>query len=100
MGRRKLTTAEIDNREAAVFAGCVTSLLEWTPVYPIPGLSPALHQMLTADISPRHHWFLREMAPEKRAQKFHFDDSSLPNYYPTTLVLQINRAAWEIYLSL
>ena len=30
------------------------------------------------DISWRHHWFLREMTSEKRAQKFHTDDASLP----------------------
>ena len=33
----------------------------------------------TADISRRHHWFLRKMTSEKRAQKFHTDDVSLPS---------------------
>ena len=32
----------------------------------------------TADILRRHHWFPREMTSEKRAQKFHTDDVSLP----------------------
>ena len=32
----------------------------------------------TVDISRRHHWFLREITSEKRAQKFHTDDMSLP----------------------
>ena len=32
----------------------------------------------TADISRRHHWFPGEMTSEKRAQKFHIDDASLP----------------------
>ena len=31
----------------------------------------------TADISWRHYWFLREMASEERAQKFHTDNVSL-----------------------
>ena len=32
----------------------------------------------TADILPRHRWFLHEMTSEKRVQKFHTDDVSLP----------------------
>ena len=32
----------------------------------------------TADILRRHHCFPREMMSEKRAQKFHTDDASLP----------------------
>ena len=32
----------------------------------------------TADILPRHNWFPRQMTSEKRAQKFHTDDASLP----------------------
>ena len=32
----------------------------------------------TAKISRRHHWFPREMMSEKRLQKFHTDDMSLP----------------------
>ena len=32
----------------------------------------------TADILRRHHWFPPEMKSEKRAQKFHTDDVSLP----------------------
>ena len=31
-----------------------------------------------ADISQRHHWFPREMTSEKRTQKFHTADASLP----------------------
>ena len=31
----------------------------------------------TADIWRRYHWFPRQMTSEKRAQKFHTDDSSL-----------------------
>ena len=31
-----------------------------------------------ADISPRQHWFSREMTSQERAQKFHTDDMSLP----------------------
>ena len=33
----------------------------------------------TADISPRYHWFPREMTSEKRAQKFHTDDAHSPD---------------------
>ena len=32
----------------------------------------------TADIWRRYHWFSRQMTSEKRAQKFHNDDASLP----------------------
>ena len=32
----------------------------------------------TADIWRRYHWFPRQMTSEKRAQKFHTDDVSLP----------------------
>ena len=32
----------------------------------------------TADIWQRYNWFPREMTPEKRAQKFHTDDTSQP----------------------
>ena len=32
----------------------------------------------TVDILRRHRWFPREMTFEKRAQKFHTDDASLP----------------------
>ena len=32
----------------------------------------------TADIWRRCHWFPRQMTSEKRAQKFHADDASLP----------------------
>ena len=32
----------------------------------------------TADISRRHYWFPCEMTSEKRAQKFHTDDVTLP----------------------
>ena len=32
----------------------------------------------TADIWLRYHWFPRQMTSEKRAQKFHTDDASLP----------------------
>ena len=32
----------------------------------------------TAYILPRHNWFPREMMSEKRAQKCHNDDASLP----------------------
>ena len=31
-----------------------------------------------ADISRHQHWFPRETRSEKRAQKFHTDDASLP----------------------
>ena len=31
-----------------------------------------------ADIWRRYHWFPRQMTSEKRAQKFHADDVSLP----------------------
>ena len=39
---------------------------------------PALPEKQTTDISRRHHWFPREMTSEKREQKFHTDDVSLP----------------------
>ena len=32
----------------------------------------------TADIWQRYHWFPRQMTSEKRAQKFHTDDASVP----------------------
>ena len=32
----------------------------------------------TANICRRYHWFSRQMTSEKRAQKFHTDDVSLP----------------------
>ena len=32
------------------------------------------------DIWRRHHCFLCEMTSEKRAQKFHTDDASVPRY--------------------
>ena len=32
----------------------------------------------TADIPRRQHWFPREITSEKRAEKFHTDDASLP----------------------
>ena len=31
-------------------------------------------------ISPRHHWFPREMTSEERERKFHTDDVSLPRF--------------------
>ena len=34
----------------------------------------------TVDILRRYHWFPREMTFEKRAQKFHTDDASLPRF--------------------
>ena len=34
----------------------------------------------TADTWRRHHWFPRQMTSEKRAQKFHTDDTSLPRF--------------------
>ena len=38
----------------------------------------SLYPEKTADISRRHWWSPREMTSEKRAQKFHTDDVSLP----------------------
>ena len=43
-----------------------------------PGLSTYKATDIVADILRRHHWFPHEMTSEKRAQKFHIDDVSLP----------------------
>ena len=32
----------------------------------------------TADVWRHYHWFPRQMTSEKRAQKFHTDDATLP----------------------
>ena len=77
VGRRKLTMAEIDDREAAVFVGYVSHLF-WNRRRSIPSLDYPQHCVKCSQPTFRHHWFLRKMAPEKRAQKFHFDDASLP----------------------
>ena len=81
---------------------CVTYLLEWMPVHPIPGLSPALRQMLTADISPPLV-SSQNGARETRAEIpfWWLVTTQLLSYYPTIwVVLLINRFAWEIYFSL
>ena len=38
-------------------------------------------------MTPPYHWFPREMTSEKRAQKFHTDDASLPRYLVVFLIL-------------
>ena len=73
---------------------CVTSLLEWMPVHPIPGLSPALRQMLTADISP----------PLVSSQNGARETSAeIPFWWRVTtqiwVVLLVNRAARGIHFS-
>ena len=39
-----------------------------------------IHPEKTADISRRHERFPREMTSEKRAQKFHTDDTNQKHY--------------------
>ena len=52
--------------------------LELVSVSPIPQVLLTAYPEKTANISRRHHWFLCEVMSEKRAQKFHTDDASLP----------------------
>ena len=48
----------------------------------------------TADIWRRYHWFSRQMTSEKRAQKIHTDDASLPS--ASDWLNQISHAARPI----
>ena len=48
----------------------------WKPEYTV--WNPESKTEKTDDISRRHHWFPRKRTSEKKAQKFHTDDVSLP----------------------
>ena len=51
----------------------------------------------TADIWRCHHWFPREKATEKHAQKFHTDDASLPDLgSDTSSVWNFCARSWDV----
>ena len=48
-------------------------------------------------ISLRHHWFSREMTSEKRPQKFHSDDASLPRSSLIQSEALPRSGQWRVY---
>ena len=54
----------------------------------------------TADISWRHLWFPRVMTSEKRAQKFHADDLSLPRLDSASDWLEFSSSSHKQYPNL
>ena len=67
--------------------GKAGSAPRWGPVWPLSSVLFSYDRLVqltnkqpekTADIWRRYHWFSRQMTSEKRAQKFHTDDASLP----------------------